>query len=213
MADRETRKKEITTKRQRQILDAATEVFIRKGFSAATIPEIAREAGVAAGTIYLYYPNKRDLFIASIADMMVIPLVTIFNRASGSRFPATIKEVLIDRLKFFQSDFLPKFLFLIGEIQRDPDLKKMFVDKLIHPFITVMEGMYRQRIESGEFRQMDPALIVRMIGGMMIGTTLLRGLEEESSPLNRLPQEQVADEIMNFILYGLMKRPDDNKRS
>jgi hypothetical protein len=60
---------------------------------------------------------------------------------------------------------------------------------------------------------MEPALVVRMIGGMMIGTTLLRGLEEDASPLNRLPQEQVADEIMNFILYGLMKRPDENNKS
>ena len=60
MPDRETRKKQILAKRQEQILKAAMEVFSRKGYAAATIPEIARLAGIAAGTIYLYYPSKRD---------------------------------------------------------------------------------------------------------------------------------------------------------
>jgi AcrR family transcriptional regulator len=58
MTDRKSRKKEVTARRREQILKAATEVFIRKGFGAATIPEIARTAGLAAGTIYLYFPSS-----------------------------------------------------------------------------------------------------------------------------------------------------------
>ena len=46
-----------------RILDAALEIFARKGFHEAKISEIARTAGVADGTIYLYFKNKDDLLI------------------------------------------------------------------------------------------------------------------------------------------------------
>ena len=59
----------ITARRQEQILAAALEIFSQKGYTAATIPEIARKAGLAAGTIYLYFPNKRDLFIKVIEEL------------------------------------------------------------------------------------------------------------------------------------------------
>ena len=68
-----------------------------------------------------------------------------------------------------------------------------------------MENIYRVRMESGEFRKLEPAIIVRLIGGMMIGMSLLRMAEGETSPLNRIPPKQLDDEIMNFILFGLKK--------
>ena len=46
----------------------------------------------------------------------------------------------------------------------------------------------------------------------MIGMTLLKNIERDTSPLNRLPQEKVADEIWNFMLYGLMKPRSKNAK-
>ena len=71
MARREERKEQITEYRQKQILDAALAVFSRKGYGEATIPDIAREAGVAVGTIYNYYESKRDLLV-SLVDAYVV---------------------------------------------------------------------------------------------------------------------------------------------
>lgn len=204
MPDRESRKKQIAAKRREQILNAALEVFIQKGFTAATVPEIARLAGVAAGTIYLYYPGKRELFIAVIEKLMVSPLVSIFEKEPAGEFPAIIKGALQDRLRVTQNIFSSHLLSLIGEIQRDPELRALVLAKLIQPFLSRMEGMYRSRIAAGEFRQMDPAVVVRMVGGMMLGMNLLRSLEGGGSPFDRLSQEKVIDEIMNFVLYGLM---------
>ena len=65
MIDRKARKKQITKQREEEILKSASRVFARRGYASATIPEIAQEAGIAVGTIYNYYRNKRELFIYS----------------------------------------------------------------------------------------------------------------------------------------------------
>jgi AcrR family transcriptional regulator len=201
--DRESKRKQITARRQEQILKAAIRVFAQKGFKGATIPEIAGLAGVAVGTIYLYYPGKRELFIAIIDNLMLTPLSSFFNKAEDQGFPATLKEALEDRIQLLQSDFLTILVSLMGEIQRDTELSALFQKKLLGPFLSRMEEMYRSLIDQGEFRRMDPAIAVRLVGSMMIGMHLLKSLEKESSPLNRLAPEEIAGEILNFILHGL----------
>src|ERR1041384_208447 len=54
--------------RPRQILAAAAKVFPRKGLHGATLESVARQAGITKGTIYLYYRNKEDLFIAMLRE-------------------------------------------------------------------------------------------------------------------------------------------------
>jgi AcrR family transcriptional regulator len=204
MADRESRKKEITARRQEQILKAALEIFSRKGFTGATIPDIALSAGVAAGTIYLYFPSKRELFVAVIENLLITPLIKIFEKDSALKFPVTLRVAIEDRLHILQENTLTFLLPLMGEIQRDPELRIYFMEKVFRPLLSRMELLYRSRIASGEFRQMDPAVAVRLVGGMMIGINLLRTMEGPASPFNRLSREQVSEEVMNFILYGLM---------
>lgn len=212
MADRELRKKQITAKRQAQILNAATEIFVRKGFADATIPEIAKLSGLAAGTIYIYYPGKRELFIAVIESLIVIPVQTIFKRDSKNDLTHTIQDVVDDRLGMLQSEAFPRLMSLIGDIQRDAELRSMFTEKLMRPFLGYMENIYCERIKAGELRQMDPELVVRMIGGMMLGINLLKSIEGENSPLNRLSKEKIAREMINFILFGLSNNNSEFKQ-
>jgi len=212
MADRELRKKQITAKRQAQTLNAATEIFVRKGFADATIPEIAKLSGLAAGTIYIYYPGKRELFIAVIESLIVIPVQTIFKRDSKNDLTHTIQDVVDDRLGMLQSEAFPRLMSLIGDIQRDAELRSMFTEKLMRPFLGYMENIYCERIKAGELKQMDPELVVRMIGGMMLGINLLKSIEGENSPLNRLSKEKIAREMINFILFGLSNNNSEFKQ-
>jgi len=212
MADWELRKKQITAKRQAQILNAATEIFVRKGFADATIPEIAKLSGLAAGTIYIYYPGKRELFIAVIESLIVIPVQTIFKRDSKNDLTHTIQDVVDDRLGMLQSEAFPRLMSLIGDIQRDAELRSMFTEKLMRPFLGYMENIYCERIKAGELKQMDPELVVRMIGGMMLGINLLKSIEGENSPLNRLSKEKIAREMINFILFGLSNNNSEFKQ-
>ena len=177
MIDKALRKQQITAKRKEQILKSATEVFVRKGYTDATIPEIAKACGLAAGTLYIYYSNKREIFIAVIENLVVTPLKSIFENNSNSNFPNTLRNAITDRMDFLQGDTLPCLLALMGEIQRDSDLSRMYYEKLIKPFLEYMENIYRARIESGEFRKLEPAIVVRLIGSITIGMCVLQMTE------------------------------------
>jgi AcrR family transcriptional regulator len=205
MVDKASRKKQITSKRKEQILKAATEVFVRKGYTDATIPEIAKSCGLAAGTLYIYYSNKREIFIAVIESLIVRPLVDIFGKKSENNFPNTLKDAITNRMDFLQGDTLPCLLALMGEIQRDAELRKIYNDKLIKPFLEYMEKICRARIDSREFRKLEPEIVVRLIGSITIGMCVLQMTEGESSPLIHLSQQKLGDEISNFILHGLLK--------
>ena len=61
-----TKKDVVTEFRTAEILEAARKVFAKKGFNDATVDDIANAAGVAKGTVYLYYSSKRDVYFAAL---------------------------------------------------------------------------------------------------------------------------------------------------
>jgi AcrR family transcriptional regulator len=211
MVKREIRKKQITEKRQEQILKAAMEVFSKKGYMAATIPEIARLAGIAAGTIYLYYPSKRELFVSVIKNLIITaPLLQLLESMQKTDFAGPFKGILQNRLSFAEGDKITQVSSLMTEIQHDPELKKLFVEKLFRPIMDMMEKFYSNGMAEGQLRQNNPAVIVRAIGGMIIGLIMLKSVEGDTGPLNRLPKDEVSEYIVCFILNGLLSEKGKN---
>ena len=92
------KKEKIAKKRQRQILNAARQVFSKKGFAEATTAEIAKEARVSEGTIYNYFESKRDLLISLIGGYALDEsLLNLFSRPSMIQripFPICLRTAL-----------------------------------------------------------------------------------------------------------------------
>jgi AcrR family transcriptional regulator len=203
MAEKKTEKG--ATPRQERILKAALEVFSRKGYAAATIPEIARAAGVATGTIYIYYPSKRELFIAVIQNFIItVPLLDLIDKIPEADIAVTFRQILKNRLGLIESQPVARIPSLMGDIQRDPELKTLWAEQFLQPFFARVEGVYRAMMASGKFRRIEPSIATRAIGGMILGFLMLKLMEGESSPLNRLPQDEVADALADFVAHGLM---------
>jgi AcrR family transcriptional regulator len=209
MVDKESRKQKITKKRQGQILKAALDIFSRKGYTAATIPEIARAAGVAAGTIYIYYPSKRELFIAVVKNFIITtPLLDLIDKMPKGDVTEVLKNILQDRFDLIKNEVIARMPSLMGEVLHDPELKKVWLKEFLHPFLGRIEIGYRMMTASGKFRQIEPAVAVRVMGGMIIGFMMLRVMEGDASPLNKVKQEEIAEDIVNLMLYGLLKKPE-----
>lgn len=83
-------------KRQR-ILQAAVKVFARKGYFAAKVAEIARKAGVADGTIYLYFRNKEDILVSLFDEVMAEHIEQGKLELLGARSPAERLRVIAER--------------------------------------------------------------------------------------------------------------------
>ena len=88
------KKASITRRRKKQILDAALEVFTRKGFAEATTAEIVQKAGVAEGTICNQFQSKRELLLAAVKSFIITePFLNIFEHVEETDYPAFLTAV------------------------------------------------------------------------------------------------------------------------
>ena len=199
---REARKQQITQQRREQILEAALHIFSRLGYDRATIPDVAREAGVAVGTIYNYYPSKRDILVAITNKYIIEPFTELVKQSRNDGDAAFIAAIMENRLNF-GLDNVSKFLPLLSEVQRDPELRRNYAEKVLKPVMDMMEGFVASRVKEGAFREVNPKIVTRAIGGMVIGFMLLYRIEGETSPAYNIDRKQLAAELAGLVFRGL----------
>src|SRR3954470_2886771 len=85
----EPRWRRLPEERPRQILAAALSVFGERGLAAARLDDIAKRAGLSKGTIYLYFPNKEELFREMVRQLIVAQLVVAEQEIGTATFTAT----------------------------------------------------------------------------------------------------------------------------
>ena len=98
-----TKKDVVTEFRRAEILDAAYRVFAERGFEQATMAEIAAAAGVAKGTLYLYYPSKQDIYDAALRQSVVDVDARTKAALGGARTVSEKIQAFIDtKLRYFE---------------------------------------------------------------------------------------------------------------
>jgi len=204
MASREERKEKITRFRHEQILAAALDVFSRLGYDRATVPDVAREAGVAVGTIYNYYPGKRDLLVAITDEYVIHPFTHLISESRTADDFSYITGLLENRLTF-GLEGVNRFLPLLSEAQRDPELRRSYAEKVVRPVMDIMGRYATSKMKEGTFRDIDPSIVTRAIGGMVIGFMLLYRIEGEESPVHKTDRKKLATEMAKLILDGIRK--------
>lgn len=203
---RQQRKEFVTRLRKQQILEAAFQVFSEKGFNGATTAEIAGTAGVAEGTIYNYFPNKRELFIAVIRETIITPpLLELIERLPEGNIPGILALILKDRFDLIDTGVVQRMPVLMSDVIKDEELCGLWVTEFLHPFFDKMEGIFDSLGKSGMYRDIDSQVAVRAIGGMVLGFLLLRTMEGDMSPLKEMAPEKTVGGIIDLLLHGLLK--------
>lgn len=187
-----------TNKRER-ILRSAVEVFARTGYFNAKVSEIAREAGVADGTIYLYFQGKEDL------------LLTIFRENARGYLSALRDELAnldraADRIRLairFQLEKLgsDRAMAVVFQVELRQSLK--FMSRLSHEEVADYLNLLRTIVEQGQkesiFRtEIHPQLAAKAIFGILDEMVTSWILSEKEYRL-----EDQADQIADFVLHGL----------
>ena len=139
-----------------ELLNAALEVFVARGYAAARLDDVAARAGVSKGTLYLYYAGKEDLFKA-VVRATILPVIEQFRRhieqATGSS-----EQLLADVLKGWWSCFSKPQMggimkLILGEASNFPEIARFFNDEVALPTHEVIRRLVQRGIERGEFRQ------------------------------------------------------------
>ncbi len=208
---RQERKESITVLRKKQILDAAFKVFSEKGFATATTAEIAKLSGVAEGTIYNYFESKRDLFVSIIQNLIMdVSLLDMVGQLPKGDINTTFEGILQNRFDLINREGMTRMPVIIADVIRDPDMRVMWSQKVLTPFLNQMVQVVRMMVAMGKYRKLEPDVVVRAIGGMIMGFLMLKLMEGEKSPLNALPGQKVSGDLAKFILYGLLN-PEQQK--
>lgn len=184
--------------RRNQILDAATKIFAEKGFARATIKEIARVAGIADGTIYIYFKNKEELMLGLMhrinqsdqrADDFAQAATQPTEEFSGAYFRQRME---------FMSTQLATFQAILQEVLGNEKLRKEYLEKVIEPTMTVAKPYFDALIASGKIRPIDPAMTINVITGSVLGLLLFR-------MLGYLSVEEQWDELPEVLFEILFK--------
>lgn len=188
------------------ILDAALMLFSEKGFSATTTREIARKAGFAEGTVFRYFPTKKDILIALAKPPAVEELHRVMSSLSNQDVEESLRHILENRLATIgQNKDLVKVI--VTEAQFHEEIKEHLLQNVgVHVFDT-LAGYMAKRMEDGVFRKADPLIVSRILVGMMISLLL----SEDFYPMKDFDEEkrrEYLDEIINIFLYGVKKREE-----
>lgn len=205
----EKAKQVLTEERRTQILEAAAQVFSDHGYHGATIRQIAERAGLAEGTIYLYFSSKRDLLLTAWEHVAISSLFPLLDRAPKMEDDeGFVAALLANRFELFRRH-APFFRLVMQQADVDPVLRRALQTR-IQTIKTMVGDHLRRRIAEGAFRRVSVPIVLRAIAGMMMGIALLDASDPD--PLfDRYTNETVAREVARLILYGLVVDEDQKK--
>lgn len=152
--------------RPRELLDAALDLFVEKGFAAARAEDIAARAGVSKATLYLYFRSKEDLLEALIAERL--PSRTALHArqlASDAETSADLlRQVLAAWWSALMEDHAGGIVKLVfAEVRNFPALADVWSREVIEPVRGWVAGIVVRGIRRGEFRAVDPDLVVHSL--------------------------------------------------
>jgi AcrR family transcriptional regulator len=144
--------------RPQELLAAALDLFVEKGYAATRSEEVAQRAGVSKGTLYLYYPSKEELLKAVISHNLSDRISEGAARAAGFTGSAgdLLRGILTDWWgELYDSPAAGVFKLVITEVRNFPDIASYYASEVIEPAHQLMGGIVRRGITAGEFRAVD----------------------------------------------------------
>ncbi|MDY6793370.1 MAG: TetR/AcrR family transcriptional regulator [Thermodesulfobacteriota bacterium] len=173
--ERKEREKE---RRRQQIIVAAKRIFSAKGFNKATMEDIAEEAEISPGTIYIYFKNKDELYASlsiRILQHLNIRLEHVKNQknVNDEQRIASLKDALYDIY-----DFDPLILINLFHLQSSESLKNLSdgllseIKRLSQSSLKIMSDIFSSGISTGVFIKTNPNALADIVWALFSGVIL-----------------------------------------
>ncbi|HNR67094.1 MAG TPA: TetR/AcrR family transcriptional regulator [bacterium] len=188
--------------KREKILKAAVKIFARDGFFNAKMEEIARLAGVATGTTYLYFENKDDLLI-SIFEEEMIPIISNMTREINKA------ETAVDKLHAFINHHLEL-------VKNKPDMAQLLEvelrqsSKFIHgysgskfrEYLNLISSVFEEGQQRGIFRSdIQPTIFKQVLFGALDQISTNYTLSRSK----KIDLNESAEQIANIFLNGVLR--------
>lgn len=189
-----------------RIVDAAIEVFARKGFRAARVSDIAERAGVADGTIYLYFRNKEDLLLTIFEEKMEEVLAALAKSLEAAADPVEGMR-LYARFHFDQLRTHPALAQVFQvELRQSHRFFREYRPEKLWQYLGVFEDLVSRGQAQGLIRaDVDPFLAKWAFFGALDEMAIQWVLARRRDRFNL---DQAADQVVEVFLHGMAARDE-----
>ena len=195
--------------KEADILWAARTQFLTRGYAATRLDDIAAQAGVAKGTLYLYFRSKEDLFQSLVRTAIVPNLAKLEALAAAWEGPVA---ALLHRFADFAAEVvrnddlaaMPRLL--LAEARTFPDLTRFYHREVATRGLRLLAGVISRGVAQGEFRPVEPAVAARLLIAPFAFMAMWRGAfgPHDEDPVD---PAAVAKTHIDVFLDGLRVHP------
>ena len=190
--------------RPEQILTAALQVFGECGLANARLQDIAERAGVSKGTIYLYFPNKEELFREMVRQTAVVAIERAEQVVTHGTPTLQLLTFMRGYWTFVRSPvFSTIYRLVLGELHQFPDLAKFYAHEVVARGQKLLSGIIRRGVDAGEFREIDPMVAARMLVALIVMNGIWRDEHTGVPLLAHKSDEEVFNELAQFYLHSI----------
>ena len=196
---KEKRNEYIVEKRKNQILEAAVEVFSKKGYEGSTTKEIAKKAKVSEGTIFRYFETKKEILIYMLNVLIDQTLSEFVEQIENEHDPEeAIKSLLKLHNKFIVNNY-DLLRILIYEVQFHKDLREEFRNSILDKIVDVSAGIIKEINPNSD---VDPYVASRAVLGIFLGLVVANSFSKSEENVD---EKKIISDVLDILTYGLKR--------
>ncbi|WP_186438245.1 TetR/AcrR family transcriptional regulator [Cohnella terricola] len=195
------------TAKQQRILHAAIALFAEKGFANTSTSEIAKNSGVAEGTIFRHYGTKENLLIAVIVPflkqslpMMAKEVFEEINPSKHARFEDFIRALFLNRMRFFREN-KDIFRVVVKEFVYREELRTELLTHVNKEIVGYLNQALDYSKGKGELPDRPNGYLLKLIFPYIFSQFVIRFVLSAKEP--DVPDEVEADAIVKFVVNGI----------
>ena len=192
--------------RPQELLDAALDLFVERGFAATRSEDVAARAGVSKGTLYLYYPSKEELLKEVIRHNVVnqiaegIEIVRAFE-GNSAELLAYVLRLWWERVGETRASGILKLM--MSEVRNFPEMAQFWIDEVISPAHGMVAEIVERGIESGEFRPVRVDDVVHALIAPLLFLVMNKHSLGACVASAKLDPRAIIEAQIDLVLHGL----------
>jgi AcrR family transcriptional regulator len=188
-----------------KILSTARNLFARRGYDGTTTRELAENAGIAEGTLFRHFSNKKAILVEVATQGWVELLTDLLMELSEMANYEAIAQVIYKRMLHLGKNYeVMRICFM--EVQFHSDLQEKIQKEVVAKMTDVAEAFFQTAIDRGVYRPLNAKVVAQVFLGMFV----IAGFSHDTllqPEANHQDMRDMAEGLADIFLNGVLARP------
>ena len=179
-----------------------------KGYALTRLDDVAKDAGVSKGTLYLYFESKESLFKAVVSEFVLPQIEKAEEQAE--HYTGSIKDLMFQlleqwRINVLETDLSGISKVMMAEASNFPELATFYIENVIHRTRNFVVNIITLGIERGEFRECNPEYTARTFLTPLVFSAIW---QHSLAPFDTdFDTQEYLETNLDIFLRGILKEP------